>query len=55
MTKIVCANFEGSFLERQDKASRKIIRHFLHAIVLISTDAAVSELDENEGKQLSNR
>jgi len=42
MTKILCGNFEKSFLEREKMASRKIFRHFLHVnffmfILLIST------------------
>ena len=31
MTKILCPNFEKSFLECEKIASRKIFRHFLHA------------------------
>ena len=31
MAKIVCGNFEKSFLEREEMASRKIFRHFLQA------------------------
>ena len=46
MAKIVCGNFEKSFLEREKMASRKIFRHFLHAnffmFVLIGNHTVLS-------------
>jgi len=30
-TKILCGNFEKSFLARENMASRKVFWHFLHA------------------------
>jgi len=35
MTKILCGNFEKSFLEWEKMASRKIFRHFLHVNVFV--------------------
>ena len=31
MRKILCGNFEKSFLEQEKMASRNVFRHFLHA------------------------
>jgi len=35
MTKILCGNFEKSFLEWDKMASRKVFRHFLHAKIIM--------------------